>query len=106
MGYKSLNADQETGERNKVWNFEEDNSEVFEGVYRSRKENVGQFKSNVYVCEHQLGEKFDIWGNSVLDSNFEKVKFGDKIKITFLGMKKSGGGRHFKNFLFEVWSDD
>lgn len=78
------------------WNPENPEDSV-EGIYLSKQEEVGENKSNVYNLETSEGIK-SVWGSTVLDNKFKLVKFGDDLKIIFVGLKKPDGGREYKDF--------
>ena len=85
-----------------IWDCEKD--KTIQGVYVSKKENVGENKSNIYVLN--VGDnKIGVWGSVILDSRFENIKQGQEVKIEYLG-KKIGekGGREYKDYKVYVRS--
>ena len=58
-------------------------TDTIEGIYRSHKENVGPNNSRMYDIELENGEVVPVWGSTVLDSQMNGVKYGDRIKITY-----------------------
>jgi hypothetical protein len=75
-----------------------------EGVYISKKENVGVNNSNVYVLRTEEGELVGVWGSTVLDAKFEKIALDTQVAIEFIGskMNKSGKGKPYKDFFVGV----
>lgn len=90
-----------------VWDFAK--NPEFEGIMRGVKHDVGENKSNLYsftlmdVNETPLS----VWGSTVLDGQLEYIQPGQRVKITFLGMKPSPKrkGKEFKDFQVLVWKD-
>jgi len=71
--------------------------EFIQGIYIDKEEDVGQFKSNLYLVKTDEGEvKF--WGSTVLDSLMEKVPLSSEVRITFQGKKPSKTGK-------KAWKD-
>ncbi len=69
------------------------------GIYLNFEEDVGSNKSMVYNLEMPNQKIISIWGSTVLDSKFKLVKFGDDIKIIYLGEKKAEkGSRTYKDY--------
>lgn len=70
------------------------------GKYLETEEHVGQFDSSVHKFEDADGKEFQVWGNTVLDARFARVKPGQEVKIVYLGQSpsKEKGRSAFKNF--------
>jgi len=80
------------------WSFEKEGDAIV-GIYLSSQSEVGSNKSMVYNLEQPNGEMISIWGSTVLDSKFKLVKFGDDIRVVYLGEKKAErGNRTYKDF--------
>jgi hypothetical protein len=81
-----------------AWDFEE--NPVVEGEYVAIDREVGQNKSNLYKLKQEDGSVVAVWGSSVLDTKMSNVGMGDKVKIEFLGKKKSStkGFQPYKDF--------
>lgn len=74
-----------------------------EGLYISKKENVGANSSNVYVLRTPEGELVGVWGSTVIDAKFENIKVNTEVAIEFVGMKKpKSGGKPYKDFFVGV----
>lgn len=84
-------------EQSPTWDYKVDNE--FVGIYISREENVGPNNSNLYNFEKKNGEMIAVWGSSVLDVRFKNLKFGEEVKIEYLGKQKSEQtGREYHAF--------
>ena len=71
-----------------------------EGRYVAKKENIGKFKSNIYVLEVN-GERVGVWGSTVLDSKFEQVAIGKMVAIEYTGERESKKGNgQYSDFKF------
>jgi hypothetical protein len=71
------------------------------GEYVQREENVGPNKSNVYHIKTDEGYIAKVWGCTLLDSRFETMAYGERVKIVFVGNKpapRRGEGKTFKDF--------
>ena len=81
------------------WKFEKEGDFVA-GVYLSKQSDVGANKSLVYNLEQPTGKIISVWGSTVLDTKMNLIKFGDDIKIIYLGKKKgeSIGKRKYHDF--------
>jgi hypothetical protein len=74
-----------------------------EGVYVSKKENVGANSSNVYVLKTDEGELVGVWGSTVIDAKFENIALNTEVAIEFVGMKTpKKGGKQYKDFFVGV----
>lgn len=75
-----------------------DEQKVIFGTYRAKKTNVGPNNSNVYVIkEDDQDEPTSVWGSTVLDSRFEEIPVGSRVKIEYLGEEK-GKRATYKNY--------
>lgn len=81
------------------WEYKEENDAV-SGIYLSMQTGAGENKSNVYNLEMPNRKIMSIWGSTVLDNKMKLVKFGDDIKIIYLGEKSETGkgSRRYKDF--------
>jgi len=74
-----------------------------EGVYVSKKEDVGVNKSAIYVIRTPTGELVGVWGSTVLNSKMASVNVGQFIAIEFIGMKTpKSGGKPYKDWFVGV----
>lgn len=90
-------------EANPTWEF--DKEKEITGVYLYREENVGPNNSNLYSLERSNGSIVGIWGNTMLDDRFKSLKFGQEIKIVYLGkIKSEKSNREYNNF--EIYTAD
>ncbi len=79
-----------------VWNRKDEDKKLvlkvndeLTGTYLSVEHEVGPNKSNMYLIEKDDGEKIKVWGSHVLDTRFDYIKPGERIKIVFLGTEKA-----------------
>jgi hypothetical protein len=72
----------------------------FVGIYLSKDEHVGENDSNVYNFEVKNGEIMGVWGSTILDVRFKNLKFGEEVKIVYLGLEQSEKrkGKTYHNF--------
>ena len=69
-----------------------------QGIYISKEEGIGDNNNNVYNLEID-GEVTSMWGSTVLDSAFSKIRPGQEVNIKFLGKEKNPkSGRTYNNF--------
>lgn len=87
----------EAGNGGNAWDIKE--QPVLIGTYKAMKTNVGPNASNMYmVREDGKDEDTGIWGSSIIDSRFEEVPIGSRVRVEFLGEEKSRRGNTFKNY--------
>ncbi len=80
-----------------IWDFEEKKELV--GVLVDSQENIGKNKSMLYTFETPDGERWGVWGSTVIDTRMRTAVVGQEIKIVFKGMKQSPTtGRKYKDF--------
>lgn len=83
--------------QNDTWDYTQDKE--IEGTYVSKQENVGPNNSNMYNIIKPDGTTVGVWGNTMLNDKFQKIKAGEEIKIVYLGMAQSEKtGRQYHNF--------
>ena len=70
------------------WSYEQVSDAVM-GVYLNSQDEVGENKSKVYNLEQPNGKVISVWGSTVLNHKMNLVKFGDDIKIVYLGKVKN-----------------
>lgn len=81
-----------------TWDFE--TSPVLEGVYKSKRTNIGINSSNAYEFEVD-GKLVSIWGSTVIDSQMSRMQEGWLVKIEYKGKTKSPKtGKFYKDFQF------
>lgn len=79
------------------WQPEEQS--VLIGTYVNKKENVGINQSNVYVVEEDGKDgATSVWGSAVLDTKFEEIPTGSRVKIEYLGKVKGKGPKPYKDY--------
>jgi len=84
-----------------TWNYQElGKNAKFVGLYVGREEHVGENDSNVYNFETENGEMVNIWGSTLLDIRFKNLKFGEEVKVVYLGLVPSEKrkGKSYHNF--------
>jgi hypothetical protein len=74
-----------------------------EGKYVEKYENIGTYKSNVYVLDVN-GERIGVWGSTVIDENMKDVALGSIVGFEFAGMRQGKGGE-YKDFRLGVIDD-
>lgn len=87
-----------------AWDFEE--NPILEGEYLAKQTDVGENKSNLYKIKRENGDVVAVWGSSVLDTKMGNVTEGMRVKIEFLGRKKSKTKGHAAFKDFSVFYDD
>jgi len=87
-----------------AWDFEENPS--LEGEYHGKQTDVGENKSNLCKIKQDNGDVVAVWGSSVLDTKMGNVGEGQRVKIEFLGRKKSKTKGHAAFKDFAVFIDD
>lgn len=102
MAYKTMGGQASAGDSDQ-WKPGE--GEFIEGRYLGIARAKGQ---NGTFSIHKVrvdGDK--TWGLSgtVLNSGFEDVPVGGKVRVTYLGMEPSKSGRSYKNFQVEYDPD-
>ena len=66
------------------------------GIYQTRKKNVGENDSDVYVLRQEDQSLIYVWDSTVLASKMEDVNIGDDIKIIYLGEEE--GKKKYHNY--------
>lgn len=86
-----------------TWNFKEEGKGAeFSGIYLSKEEHVGSNDSNMY--HFQVGnEVIGVWGNTLLDTRFKNLNFGEEVKIVYLGTEQSEKRKGSVYHNFEVY---
>ena len=74
-----------------------------EGEYVDKYENIGTYKSNVWVIDVN-GERVGVWGSTVIDSNMEKLAIGARVGFEYAGLRQGKGGE-YKDFRVGVVDD-
>lgn len=75
-----------------------DENKELQGIYVSKKDNVGSNGSTMYYIEKD-GETFSMWGSMVLDDRFSKINIGEEVKVVFTGKNKSlKTGKYYRTF--------
>lgn len=81
-----------------VWNPKQDANgapkfvaevdDYIDGVYMDRKDGIGQYNSTVYNIKGEGGKMYAVWGDTVLNGEMNKYKFGTFLRIKFAGRKR------------------
>jgi len=72
-----------------TWDFKELGEDAtIQGIYKSKKEHVGENDSTVYTLSVD-GVLTDVWGSTILDIRLSKTEIGEEVRITYLGQKDS-----------------
>lgn len=85
-----------------VWKPEKAGDKI-RGLYISKDEEVGTFKSTAYHLDVD-GNPMTVWGSAALNPKMAGIKPGDLIEIEFTGTTPSEKGADTK--LFDVSIDD
>ena len=85
-------------ETSPAWDFDEKKELV--GLFISKEENVGENNSNLYTFELLDHSHYAVWGTTVLDIRFKNLKFGEEVKVVYLGKKPSPTrkGQFYRDF--------
>lgn len=76
---------------------------VFEGSFISTESNVGPNHSNLYTFRVKDGSLLAVWGNTILDTRFKNLEFGELVIIHYLGKVKSEKRKGAEYHNFEVY---
>lgn len=82
------------------WNYKElGKGAEFKGIYINKEEHVGENDSCVYSFEVD-NDVMTIWGSTLLDIRFKNLKFGEEVKVVYLGEEPSQKrkGKTYHNF--------
>ena len=87
----------------KTWDYK--TVREFIGIYQSKKDEVGTFKSSIYSFTDDKGEGTDVWGTTSLSMTLDNLitqgslVAGKKVKIVYEGrLKNPKTGRSFHSF--------
>ncbi len=91
MAYKEI--------QNQAWKPEK-SGDFIEGTLQEKVK--GRYGKDDYILKKGK-EQVTVFGNTVLESKMRGVKVGDKLKITFMGVKQNeSGDQDYKDFKIEV----
>lgn len=97
MSDEFSNATEAGSASGETWDLEK--QPILIGTYKNRKENVGINKSNVYIIdEDEKDEPTSVWGSTVLDTKFEEIPVGSRVKIEYLGKVKGKAPQPYKDY--------
>ena len=80
-----------------VWTIEKEGDSI-EGVFK--RTVAGQFGNNYVIATED--EELTVFGSTVLNTKMASVDEGSKVRLTYIGEKKSKEGRVYKDFKVEV----
>ena len=60
-------------------------ADFIEGTLLGKADGIGPNNSMVYILEYN-GERYGVWGCTILDSRMKDVEIGRYIRITYTGM--------------------
>lgn len=84
-----------------IWQFENEGDSI-EGVYTGTK--PGQYGDNL-ILNTEEGDVM-VFGGAVITTKFKEIKVNTKVKITYVGEKKSAQSHNrYKDFKVEVWEE-
>jgi len=78
----------------------EEGGDSIEGKYIKTKPNA--FGGENFILQSPNGTEFEIKGSAVITSKMSNVALDSKIKITFLGNKKSKKGLEYQDYKIEI----
>jgi hypothetical protein len=82
-----------------IWEFDLKEKKEIAGVLVDVQEDVGKNHSMLYTIETKSGERWGVWGSTVIDVRMRTAEIGQEIKFEYLGNKKSPtSGREYKDF--------
>lgn len=107
-----------------VWNPKKDSdgnerveakpSDFLDGFYVDRRDGVGEFNSSVFTFRNkETDEETDVWGDTVLTSELDKIRLGKYVRVQWHGKKFKKAFQNAKTFTqtnsfhdWEVFVDD
>lgn len=66
--------------------------DILDGYYIAIKHDVGPNDATLHTLETAEGEKISVWGTKALNDELAKVRFGQFIRIQWLGKKLTKAG--------------
>ncbi len=84
-GFKEVGGT--SGEMAPAKKFEKEGDSIM-GTYVRKQENVGAFKSNLYIIKTSEGEQA-VWGSNALDRKMNMIQTGKQVYIEYLGKKQN-----------------
>jgi len=76
---------------------------VLNGVYESKKDDVGPNHSTIYNVRGDDGLLYGIWSTSILNEKFANIPLGTLVNCQYLGLKTSKkSGKNYHSFLISV----
>ena len=81
-----------------LWQYQKPGDELI-GYLKRVEHNIGPNGSRMYTFSTDDGKQVKVWGNTLLDTRFDYISVGEKVKIVYLGKKKSPKtGREYHDF--------
>lgn len=94
-----------SADRTPMWNGKDvklkENAEIF-GTYENVRTDVGPNKANIYEIRQDDGNLVGVWGSTVLDSRFENISIGARVKIVYRGEKRGKQSKPYKDYVVYV----
>jgi len=98
-----IKVEGQSTEGSELWDYEM--QEKLVGIYKSKKENIGPNKSNMYFVEDKKGNLRSFWGTALLNDRFSDINIGEEVKLVYKGKVKSEkSGRSYHDF--EIYHRD
>src|SRR3990167_7229055 len=72
------------------------------GIYRGKEEHVGKNDANVYTFDVN-GEFISVWVATVLDIRLKNLRFGEEVRIVYLGSFPSPNRKGKSYHSFDVY---
>jgi len=98
MAWKEL-RDNDRGRFLPTWDF--DDNPIFEGIYIDLRHDVGSFRKKVYQFEDDNGERWEIWGSTVIENKMALAEKGQRIRFVYKGFKQ-GKNTRYKDYSITV----
>ena len=93
------------GEQYEIWDYEE--GDKIEGRYMRTQHHIPPNDQNMHTIEKDGGECLNIWGNTVLDGELNKlVPKRNAVSIIYDGLKQGKNGKNYKAFTIQVVPTD
>ena len=81
-----------------VWEYKKPGDEVM-GVLQKVDKDIGPNHSRIYTIKQPDGSLIKVWGTTLLDTRFDFVAIGEKVRVVYQGKKDSQkGGRSYHDF--------
>lgn len=87
-----------------LWDYKK-HGKTLEGTYVGSAPFVGRFKNVQYFIKDKSGKTWATWAYFELRERFQLLVPPRRVRIVWLGMKKSKKGHMTNKFKVKVWRD-